>query len=97
MPDLYSANGILVTSNEDAFGDLSTGRIRHAGLIFIPKSRNHGAKVRWAGFVEVFVRQVGRNRGRFGVRGIALYPGCDGVRARNRHWDGSLQSWDVLA
>ncbi|MBV8574389.1 MAG: hypothetical protein JOZ58_05030 [Acetobacteraceae bacterium] len=25
MPDLYSANGILVTSNEDAFGDLSTG------------------------------------------------------------------------
>lgn len=95
---MYARNEVLVTDDGELVDDLAdSGFKRHAGVVWIPSGLGREPRVEWVEMAAEFIRYWAGEFGRFGMRGLVLYPARAGVQV----WDGDehhlIASWDRLA
>jgi hypothetical protein len=95
ISELYRRNGIFVTSDEEAIQDFLQRKVKHAGIVFVPKQMEPREKALWAGLAAEFIRGATSN-GPFALRGEVIYPAHDGLRVTRAASDELMASWDRL-
>lgn len=95
---MYARNEVFVTADGELVDDLAdSGFKRHAGVVWVPKGLGREPRDEWVEMAAEFIRYWANEFGRFGMRGLVLYPAKAGVQV----WDGDehhlIASWDRLA
>ena len=79
IDELYSDNGIFVTSDAIFVNYLQNNKIKHAGVILIPEQMTASEKIFFAEIVGGFIKG-GCISSQFTFRNFIFYPGQDGLR-----------------
>jgi len=95
LGELYSDNGIFVTSDLEFVKRVLEAHTRHAGIVWIPKQLLPEEKVQFAQIVAGYV-QGACSGSRTVFRNRVFFPGHDGLRTTGSSDDrGDLEfSWD---
>ncbi len=96
IAELYSANGIFVTSDAEFVEYVQDNNIKHAGIILLPEQMTQEEKTLFAEIVGGYIKG-GCDSSLFTFRNFIFYPGHDGLRTINKGKDEMEFSWDWLS
>lgn len=96
IAELYSDNGIFVTSDASFINYVVDNGVKHAGIVYVPEQMTIEEKVLFAEITGGFIRGSCASSP-FTSRNFVFYPAHDGLRTISRGKNELEFSWDWLS